>query len=68
VKWQNVPAAGCEIDQSGPFWPFSPGPPLHLIANTPIQTPDATVIAGSGQWPFEVKCCANEAVKTVTVP
>jgi len=66
VVWQNVPPGGCVIEQSGPVWPFNPGPPLQVYSGP--GNPVITVTAGAGKWPFEVKCCDNNMPKNVTVP
>jgi hypothetical protein len=66
VQWQNAPS-GCIIDQSGPIWPFKPGPPLTF------PLPVATVVTinvkppATQTYPFSVSCCQNEAIKYVTV-
>ena len=62
VDWQSIPPGGCEIEQSGP-WPFNVGPPIFLPAPYTIQ-----IAVGRGQYQIVVKCCLNEAMKTVTVP
>ena len=66
VVWQNIPPGGCVLEQSGPVWPFHPGPPLQLYSGP--SNPVVTVTAPSGKWPFEAKCCSSEMLKTVTVP
>jgi hypothetical protein len=64
IVWQHVPSGGCTISQSGPTWPFNPGPPLHLPAKMVI-----TIKIGlpPGKYPFNVSCCPSEVIKTVTI-
>jgi hypothetical protein len=65
VQWQNVPTTGCRIEAGSTAWPFDPGPP---IAN--VLTAGTIKIKSnlpSAVYNFDAKCCADHALKTVTV-
>jgi hypothetical protein len=62
VEWQEIPTNGCKIEASG-TWPFNVGPPIDLPSPSTIS-----ISASSGSYEINVKCCAGEGMKTVTVP
>ena len=73
VIWQNVPSTGCWVKEPNPvppnyIWPFTPPAPIFVPYLNPSQTPNATINVGSGTYAIDVQCCANEGLKSVTVP
>jgi hypothetical protein len=71
VEWQGIPATGCTISQDGtnifPFTPAAQGPnglyiTLPTIAQITIKSPLA-----AAPYTFDVSCCTDHALKTVTV-
>lgn len=70
VEWQGVPPTGCTISQDGPTFPFTPATQgsngayitLPTIAAITIKSPLA-----AAPYNFDVSCCADHALKTVTV-
>jgi len=70
VVWQDVPPGGCIVAQlPNTIWPFSPPSPISVPSQNPSQTPEATIIVGTGQYPIDVQCCQSPQMpKIVTVP
>jgi hypothetical protein len=69
VLWQHVPPGGCIVAQlPNTIWPFSPASPISVPYLNPGQTPNATIIVGTGTYPIDVQCCQSQMPKIVTVP
>jgi hypothetical protein len=67
VQWQNVPATGCKISQDGSNpWPFNPGPPINNVLTAGTITVKSGLPATAIYY-FNVECCANEAIKNITI-
>jgi hypothetical protein len=71
VEWQGVPAGGCTISQAGnntfPFSPATQGPDGPYITLPTAANITITSSLTSAVYTFEVSCCADHALKTVTV-
>jgi hypothetical protein len=65
VAWQQIPTAGCQVTKGLTAWPFNVAYPINL---TPVSNTQIKIAVGQGHYQIVVECCANEALKTVTVP
>jgi hypothetical protein len=71
VEWQDIPPTGCTISQDGsntfPFAPSTQGAngPYITLPTTANITIKSTLTAAS--YTFQASCCADHALKTVTV-
>lgn len=65
VQWQNVPTTGCRIEAGTSIWPFNPGPPIANVLTAGTITIKSNL--PSAVYNFDAKCCANQALKNVTV-
>jgi hypothetical protein len=65
VAWQQIPPAGCQVTKGTTAWPFNVPYPISL---TPVANVQIKIAVGQGVYHIVVECCANEAIKTVTVP
>jgi hypothetical protein len=67
VQWQGVPATGCKISQDGSkTWPFNPGPPINNV-NTAGTITIKSNLPATTVYTFNVECCANETIHSVTI-